>query len=166
MDQAIDWFERWGPLTVAAFSSVAYLAIFRERSTSIITCTTHEPIFQAVISFASIVAGFLTTILAILFSLNGSRTVRELRSAKKFGILTGYIKRATFAALILAVVSLTGVGFCAAQMDTYVKASFILLVLILPYMVASLWRVVHIMHRILDRDYNLPAENKVRRSPA
>lgn len=95
------WVERWHPLVVGALAMLAFGFLWPVE----IAKETRKDIYQSVLSIGSITAGFLGTALAVLFTLEGRRILKELRDRKAWRPLVDYFEHAFRDSLLLAVLS-------------------------------------------------------------
>lgn len=145
------WWERHAPLLSMAVLFVVMLITMRywgQYCIEKVDTTTIGKLFDGALGLASIMAGFSSTLIGIVFSIRGSVKLKKLEQSGHFKFLKEYLTTAVYWNLFLSL-------FCIAANVAIAKFDCMLCVALLgglPIFVASIisvFRVVRLMANLL-----------------
>ena len=136
--------ERFGPYVVGSIA--AFIWWFSDLS---IPAAFAKELLSAVISAASVCAGFLTTALSILMTLGSSAIGRQIERRNKTALLFGYLRNAIYGCLLLAAMCVAGYFWIEDSKGIATPASTIFIG-ISVFSIASIVRIIEILIRIFQ----------------
>ena len=98
--------ERWAPLVVGCGAGTFWIFIDGH-----IAADFAKELLAALLTAASIAAGFLATSLSIVLTMAASQTGKQLRNSGYDGHLHRYLREAIYGCLVLAMLSVLGFFF-------------------------------------------------------
>lgn len=136
--------ERFGPYVVGSIA--AFIWWFNDLS---IPAAFAKELLSAVISAASVCAGFLTTALSILMTLGSSAIGRQVERRNKTSLLFGYLRNAIYSCLLLAAACVASYFWIEEKTGIPTLASTVLIGVSL-FSIASIVRIIEILIRIFQ----------------
>jgi hypothetical protein len=142
--------ERFYPAILGLFSVGLYAGVLAGHPMSDHVADSLQNLFLAVISISAITIGFLATAQSILFSINQTRIIQNLRAVGKYRPLVGYLMAAVRWSFILAIVS----AFCLMvdfkHPEWWHPYLLGLWSFAVPVAITTCYRIIHIYAKILN----------------
>jgi len=166
MKEGVYWFvERYIPRILSCFSFI--VAIIFLNFISLKVNATFEKILNSIITFSSIVVGFVGVLLAVLFSIRNTKVIKLLFEKKEKNILKRYFKHAIFGGFSL--VGISAILYIGSYLDSAFKLPFNRITItelisslwfaLVIYVITSTYRIISIMmHIVFFEDQNKDEE--------
>jgi hypothetical protein len=139
-------FERYWPTAIGLGSAIAFY-----YTDLTITSAIGKELFAAVLSAASVCAGFLTTALTVLMSLGSTEIGKRLRATNSLDDLFNYLKHAIVACLITSLLCIIGFFFFNGEnpgVGTVASSTFVGATV---FSGCCIWRIVPILLSIMRK---------------
>ena len=115
-----------------------------------LSCDSLRELLNATISFASVMGGFVATLMALVFAIRETRPVKNVIQAGLFPVFTEYLLTAVQMCLILIVVCLLSLALIHSGVaKTFLRELATLWVFVTAGALFSTYRVVNIIHSFL-----------------
>lgn len=141
------FWERWYPLLSSMVLTFFFLLLFRRLNLTIPEST--KDLLTAATTLSGIVVGFLAATQAILFSIDNSLVIKNLRQAGVYSRLVNYLMDAIHWSLALAIISSVGLFLDLKNPQTWYLYPFLLWVFLSITTGLSCYRVIRLFNRIL-----------------
>ncbi len=137
--------EKWYPLVLGFIISWCYywFSVGNHLPNSL------KELFSAATTLSGIAIGFLATAKSILFSINQTHIVRQLKNTNKYKTLINYFMDAINWSFLLAILSLTGLFIDFANLQSWHSIAFSFWVFSLVTAGLSCYRVIDVFATIL-----------------
>jgi hypothetical protein len=141
------FWERWYPLLFSMLLTLSTFLLFRRLNLSIPDST--KDLLTAATTLSGIIVGFLAATQAILFSIDNSKIIENLRQAGVYSRLINYLMDAIHWSLALAVISSVGLFLDLSNPQSWYLYPFFLWVFFSITTGLSCYRVIRLFNRIL-----------------
>mgnify|MGYP003335637625 CR=1 FL=1 len=145
------WWERHAPLLSMAvlFALMLFTMRYWEKyCLEKVDATTIGKLFDGALGLASIMAGFSSTLIGIVFSIRGSIKLKKLEQSGHFNILKEYLKVTVYWNMFLALFCI-GANVAITRADFLISASILGVVPIFIASIVSVLRIVRVMANLL-----------------
>lgn len=142
--------ERWAPLVIASGVGLTWYVLDCQIASSIA-----KEFLAALLSSASIAAGFLTTALSILLPMSAMSVGKQLKNSKYLPYLFAYLRRAIYGCLWLAAVSVLGFFSIAGGKEIPLFLTT-LIVWSSVYAALALARIAEVLMNLFERTFDNP----------